>query len=136
MHQRGRLGSRKVSGQGLLRWQGQDLDAFFLKLSMAFENFAVGEIFSHWGQSMDGCLCRSPTAAMITPQSPLPLNFLSVLAAAVLTYQQLILNANGLAGVLKTASQAVIRRCAAIVNAHISVNMLRFPKRRAPWLTA
>jgi hypothetical protein len=34
------------------------------------------------------------------------------------------------------ASQAVIRRCAAIVNAHIFSNMLRFPKRRAPWLTA
>ena len=31
------------------------------------------------------------------------------------------------------APQAVIRRGAAFVNAHIRLNMLRFPKRRAPW---
>jgi hypothetical protein len=30
----------------------------------------------------------------------------------------------------------VILRCAAFVNAHISMHMLRFPKRRTPWLTA
>ena len=39
-------------------------------------------------------------------------------------------------GCRKTAPRAVIRRCAAFVNAHISMNMLRFPKRRTPWLTA
>jgi len=39
-------------------------------------------------------------------------------------------------GCWKTAPQAVIRRCAAFANAHISINMLRFPKRRTPWLTA
>jgi hypothetical protein len=41
-----------------------------------------------------------------------------------------------LKGCLKTAPRTVIRRCAAIANAHISSNMLRFPKRRTPWLTA
>jgi len=34
------------------------------------------------------------------------------------------------------APEAVIQRCAAFVNAHISSDMLRFPKRRTPWLTA
>jgi hypothetical protein len=38
--------------------------------------------------------------------------------------------------VLKTAPEAMIQRCAAFVNAHISINMLRFPKRRPPWLMA
>jgi hypothetical protein len=42
--------------------------------------------------------------------------------------------ATGLAGYLKTASQAVIRRCAALVNAHLSADRLRFPNRRAPCL--
>jgi hypothetical protein len=41
-----------------------------------------------------------------------------------------------LPGCRKTAPKAVIRRCAAFVNAHISMYMLRFPKRRTPWLTA
>ena len=34
------------------------------------------------------------------------------------------------------APQAEIRRCVALVNAHISAYMLRFPNRHAPWLTA
>jgi len=34
------------------------------------------------------------------------------------------------------ALQAVIRRCVALVNAHILAHMLRFPNRHAPWLTA
>jgi len=34
------------------------------------------------------------------------------------------------------ASRAVIRRCTARVDAHILARMLRFPHRRAPWLTA
>jgi hypothetical protein len=38
-------------------------------------------------------------------------------------------------GVCKTAPQPVIRRCEALVNAHISDYMLRFPTRLAPWLT-
>ena len=39
-------------------------------------------------------------------------------------------------GCLKTAPQSVILRCVALVNAHISADMLRFPNRHALWLTA
>src|SRR5512147_1661693 len=40
------------------------------------------------------------------------------------------------AGCGRPASRAVIRSCAARVNAHIRARVLRFPRRRAPWLTA
>jgi len=39
-------------------------------------------------------------------------------------------------GVEKLRLKAMLQRCAAFVNAHLSLNRLRIPKRRTPWLTA